>query len=231
MIRLPLSQLGKWDRGQKDMKKGGGRETWEGSWVRKSRDWERTSEIHKTRRIGERWKKSWGEQEEDRERDDDRKKKNNNGGWRSGWKTTKAASAKEKENKQEREGDGLGCQGGGREQSFHSLFFHFVLAKHQALRSPFRHTFLSCQYVLQKYNSGGWKDWLWPGFRLCLLVEVTKPLHPICHFVSRGSTVRTVSLRGEGGEVWVGGHGLGGDGKWGSTFEQALVIALRHSQY
>lgn len=37
-------------------------------------------------------------------------------------------------------------------------FSTFVLAKHQAPRSPFRHTFLSCQYVLQKYNCGGWKD-------------------------------------------------------------------------
>lgn len=34
----------------------------------------------------------------------------------------------------------------------------FVLAKHRALRSPFRHTFLSRHYVLQKYNCGGWKD-------------------------------------------------------------------------
>lgn len=30
MIRLPLSQLGKWDRGQKDMKKGRERERWRG---------------------------------------------------------------------------------------------------------------------------------------------------------------------------------------------------------
>lgn len=67
---------------------------------------------------------------------------------------TKKEKPSVRKNKQERERDRVRCQGGG-EQSRHLLFFHSVLAKHQALRSPFRHTFLLCQYVLQTHNCGG----------------------------------------------------------------------------
>ena len=62
------------------------------------------------------------------------------------------------ENKREGEGDGSGCQGWGRERSFHSLFFHFVPRQTPGAAVTFpTHSLLSCQYVLQKYNSGGWK--------------------------------------------------------------------------
>ena len=114
------------------------------------------------------------------------------------------------ENKREGEGDGSGCQGWGRERSFHSLFFHFVPRQTPGAAVTFpTHSLLSCQYVLQKYNSGGWKKtdcglffffFFWgASARLCLHGEVRNPPRPICHFVSGGwrggSSVRTVNLR------------------------------------
>lgn len=37
------------------------------------------------------------------------------------------------------------------------VFFHFC-PRQTPLRSPFQQTFLSCRYVLQKYNCGGRKE-------------------------------------------------------------------------
>ncbi len=64
--------MGPWPKRHEERQE---RETWEGRWVSKSREWERMSEIHEARRIGGRWNKSWGKQGKERERDDGRKKK------------------------------------------------------------------------------------------------------------------------------------------------------------
>lgn len=70
MIRLPLSQLGKWDHGQKDMKKcrEGGRQTSEWSWVKKSTG---------NKKGGGRYttpdRDSWVKPERERERGDGKK--------------------------------------------------------------------------------------------------------------------------------------------------------------
>lgn len=92
--------------------------------------------------------------ETDRERDDGREKTITTEDERVDERLQEKPAQKRK-NKQEGEGDGSGCQGGGREQSFHSLSFHFVLANTRRCGHLSDTLFLSCQYVLQKYNCGG----------------------------------------------------------------------------
>ena len=149
MIRLPLSQLGKWDRGQKDMKSRG-RERERERGVNNGDGWGRAADGKKRSEIHESRQERGGRTTERRRR----KKKNN---MKDEGEDEREAGTRI-ENKREGEGDGSGCQGWGRERSFHSLFFHFVPRQTPGAAVTFpTHSLLSCQYVLQKYNSGGWK--------------------------------------------------------------------------
>lgn len=129
-------------------------------WLRKSREWESRSYIYKAK--WERGKNSWGKQEN--ERHDDRKKTitTKDEGVDERWQKSPAQESKGI-NKREKETDWGVKVEEENGASIHS-FFNSALAKQQALRSPFWHTFLSSQYVLQKQNCGGYKEWLWSVF-------------------------------------------------------------------
>lgn len=185
MIRLPLSQLGKWDHGQKDMKK-------RRRWRREKLEWRGEAKSTGNDGGGASCTRPWGGRRRKRKREN-----NNNRGWRIKRKTMRNKRSQIESN---RRGE-MGWASWGRTRA--ELVFQLYFSPNTRHCGHLSDTLSSLANMSSRNISveDGKIDCVVFFFvvcffklgipaRLSLPVQVRKPPHPICHVVSRGQPQR-----------------------------------------